>query len=147
MAARIPGQCTLRYHAHVETYNSKSRNTCSASRWHERRGCLRAQIEQKKREKARRAAGKQHKPLFEEDGVQRGMLDKYDEEEEEVGMEIDDTGAVNDEKARKQAEIRAKLAAGGCLGLEEVSSDAAVAVVMVQVLVLQNHAVVLVFIV
>ncbi|CAL8462106.1 g1637 [Coccomyxa elongata] len=67
-------------------------------------------IEQKKREKARRAAVKQ-KPLFEEDGKQRGMLDKYDEEEDDAGMEIDETGAVNDEKARKQAEIRAKLAA------------------------------------
>ncbi len=72
------------------------------------------QIEQKKREKARRAAVKA-KPLFEEDGKQRGMLDKYDEEEDDAGMEIDETGAVNDEKARKQAEIRAKLAAGGCL--------------------------------
>ena len=41
------------------------------------------------------------------------MLDKYDEEEEDAGMEIDASGAVNDEKARKQAEIRAKLAAGG----------------------------------
>ncbi|BDA45958.1 probable U4/U6.U5 tri-snRNP-associated protein 1 at N-terminal half [Coccomyxa sp. Obi] len=67
-------------------------------------------IEQKKREKARRAAVK-NKPLFEEDGKQRGMLDKYDEEEDDAGMEIDETGAVNDEKARKQAEIRAKLAA------------------------------------
>lgn len=78
------------------------------------RACA-AQIEQKKREKARRAAGKQHKPLFGEDGVQRGMLDKYDEEEEDAGMEIDESGAVNDEKARKQAEIKAKLAAGGRL--------------------------------
>lgn len=81
--------------------------------WTEGSGCMRAQIEQKKRERAQRAAGKQHKPLFGEDGVQRGMLDKYDEEEEEAGMEIDASGAVNDEKAQKQADIRAKLAAGG----------------------------------
>ena len=39
------------------------------------------------------------------------MLDKYDEEED-TGMDIDESGAFSSEKARQQAEIRAKLAAG-----------------------------------
>ena len=43
-----------------------------------------AQREQKDRDKAWRAAGKQAKPLWEEDGRRRGLLDKYDEEEEEM---------------------------------------------------------------
>jgi hypothetical protein len=41
------------------------------------------QREDKERAKARRAAGKQAKPLWEEDGKRRGLLDKYDEEEEQ----------------------------------------------------------------
>ena len=73
----------------------------------------RAQIEQKKRDKAKQAASKKErvKPLFEEDGKRRGLLDKYDEEED-TGMDIDESGAFTSEKARQQAEIRAKLAAG-----------------------------------
>lgn len=71
------------------------------------------QIEQRKRDKARRAASSRHKPLFGEDGVERGLLDKYDEEADAMGMEIDESGAVSNEKAKQQAEIRAKLAAGG----------------------------------
>lgn len=67
-------------------------------------------MEQKKRAKARKAAQKE-KPLFEEDGTKRGLLDKYDEEED-AGMDIDEKGVIDDEKARKQAEIKAKLAAG-----------------------------------
>ena len=39
------------------------------------------------------------------------MLDKYDEEED-TGMEIDESGAFNSDKAKQQAEIRARLAAG-----------------------------------
>ena len=71
------------------------------------------QIEQKKRDKAKRAASKEEhiKPLFGEDGKARTMLDKYDEEED-TGMEIDERGAFNSDKAKQQAEIRAKLAAG-----------------------------------
>ena len=71
------------------------------------------QIEQKKRDKARRAASKEEhiKPLFGEDGKRRTMLDKYDEEEE-TGMDIDEAGAFSSEKTKQQAEIRAKLAAG-----------------------------------
>ena len=71
------------------------------------------QIEQKKRDKARRAASKEEhiKPLFGEDGKRRTMLDKYDEEED-TGMDIDEAGAFSSEKAKQQAEIWAKLAAG-----------------------------------
>ena len=71
------------------------------------------QIEQKKRDKAKRAASKEEhiKPLFGEDGKARTMLDKYDEEED-TGMEIDESGTFNSDKAKQQAEIRAKLAAG-----------------------------------
>lgn len=42
----------------------------------------RPQREDKQRAKAFKAAGKGAKPLWEEDGVRRGLLDKYDEEEE-----------------------------------------------------------------
>lgn len=75
-----------------------------------------AQIEQKKRDKARRAASKEEhiKPLFGEDGKKRTMLDKYDEEEE-TGMDIDESGTFTSEKAKQQAEIRARLAAGAAL--------------------------------
>ena len=76
------------------------------------------QIEQKKRDKARRAASKEEhiKPLFGEDGKRRTMLDKYDEEED-TGMDINEAGAFSSEKAKQQAEIRAKLAAGERLSL------------------------------
>lgn len=50
------------------------------------------QREQKDRDKAWRAAGKQAKPLWEEDGKRRGLLDKYDEEEEEM-MQVGRGGA------------------------------------------------------
>lgn len=43
-----------------------------------------AQREDKERKKAFRAAGKGAKPLWEEDGRRRTLLDKYDEEEEEM---------------------------------------------------------------
>lgn len=42
------------------------------------------QREDKERVKARKAAGKQAKPLWEEDGKRRSLLDKYDEEEEQM---------------------------------------------------------------
>lgn len=45
------------------------------------------QREDKERAKARKAAGKQAKPLWQEDGKRRGLLDKYDEEEEQM-MEV-----------------------------------------------------------
>ena len=74
-----------------------------------------AQIEQKKRERARRAARKEARPGFdEEEGAKpRGMLNKYDEEEEDAGLRIDEAGqASNAAQAAKQTEIRARLAAG-----------------------------------
>lgn len=70
------------------------------------------QTEEKLRRKARKAATKENKPLFGEDGVRRGMLEKYDEEEEEDGMEIDASGAIEEARRKKQAEIRAKLKQG-----------------------------------
>jgi len=71
-----------------------------------------SQAEDKKRSKAREAATKSGKPLFEEDGVARGLLEKYDEAAPDDGMQIDASGVVADERTRRQAEIRAKLAAG-----------------------------------
>ena len=69
------------------------------------------QAERKKREKARKAATKVGQPLFEEDGKRRSILDKYDEEEEEAGLQIGLGGAVGgDDVARRQAEIRSRLA-------------------------------------
>ncbi|GAB4814564.1 hypothetical protein N2152v2_001610 [Parachlorella kessleri] len=68
--------------------------------------------EVKDREKAWRAAGKQAKPLWEEDGRRRGLLDKYDQEEEEM-MQIDQGGAIDAAvAAKRQDDIRARLAAG-----------------------------------
>lgn len=49
--------------------------------------CFQLQREDKQRAKARKAAGKQAKPLWQEDGKRRGLLDKYDEEEEQM-MEV-----------------------------------------------------------
>lgn len=42
----------------------------------------------------------------------RGLLEKYDEEVPDDGMQIDESGVVADERTRRQAEIRRKLAAG-----------------------------------
>lgn len=44
-------------------------------------------------------------------GVQ-GMLAKYDEEEADAGLQIAGGGVVADARARQQADIRRKLAAG-----------------------------------
>lgn len=69
------------------------------------------QAERNKREKARKAATKVGQPLFEEDGKRRSILDKYDEEEEEAGLQIGFGGAVGgDDVARRQAQIRSRLA-------------------------------------
>ena len=57
------------------------------------------------------------KPLFEEDGVTRGLLEKYDEEAPDDGMQIDESGVVADDRTRRQEEIRRKLAAGACPAL------------------------------
>ena len=68
------------------------------------------QIEQKKRDKARRAASKEEhiKPLFGEDGKRRTMLDKYDEEED-TGMDIDEAGAFSSEKAKQPASLPSSM--------------------------------------
>ena len=55
--------------------------------------CAILQAEHKGRDKARRAAQKA-RPLFEEDGKKRSVLDKYDEEEAEEAMQIDATGGA-----------------------------------------------------
>ena len=73
---------------------------------------LDVQAEEKKRTKARKAATKTGKPLFGEDGVARGLLEKYDEEAEEEGMQIEESGVVPDERARRQEEMRRKAAEG-----------------------------------
>ncbi|KAK9803749.1 hypothetical protein WJX73_000568 [Symbiochloris irregularis] len=66
--------------------------------------------EHKRRDKARKDATNAGKPLFDEDGKPRGILDKYDESEEAEGMEIDALGSAQ-ALASKQEEIRRKLAA------------------------------------
>ncbi|KAK9806920.1 hypothetical protein WJX72_007494 [[Myrmecia] bisecta] len=82
--------------------------------------------ELKKREKAKKdAQGSRHQPLFEEDGKQRALLDKYDEAEEEAGMEIDETGTVDVEKKHRQEEIRRKLAAGSAIADSATTSGKA----------------------
>ncbi len=55
----------------------------------------------------------------------RGLLDKYDEEEADAGMTIDEAGRLDDERLRRQSEIQAKLAAGVCLQLSCVFDEAA----------------------
>lgn len=70
------------------------------------------QTEDKIRRKAFKAASKETKPLFGEDGRVQGLLEKYDQEAEEDGMLIDDQGAVEEAKRKRQDDIRAKLRAG-----------------------------------
>ncbi|KAL4429830.1 hypothetical protein ABPG77_010947 [Micractinium sp. CCAP 211/92] len=81
--------------------------------------------EDKERQKARKAAGKQAKPLWEEDGKRRSLLDKYDEEEEQM-MQLDDAGAIEAAKQKRQEEIRARLA--GAAAATAVVEDASVPV-------------------
>lgn len=71
-------------------------------------------MEQKQRDRAKRAAAKgTNEPLFGEDGRARGILDKYDEEGAAAGMRVGADGALEaEDTARRQAEIRARLAAG-----------------------------------
>lgn len=70
------------------------------------------QREDKQRAKAFRDSRKTAKPLWEEDGQRRGLLEKYDEEEEEA-LRLDAGGAVqvNANPQDRQSDIRAKLAA------------------------------------
>ncbi len=71
-------------------------------------------MEQKQRDRAKRAATKgTNEPLFAEDGRVRGMLEKYDEEAAPGGMRVGADGALAEEEtARRQDEIRRRLAAG-----------------------------------
>eukprot|EP00199_Chlamydomonas_sp_CCMP681_P001557 CAMPEP_0119111530 /NCGR_PEP_ID=MMETSP1180-20130426/36013_1 /TAXON_ID=3052 ORGANISM="Chlamydomonas cf sp, Strain CCMP681" /NCGR_SAMPLE_ID=MMETSP1180 /ASSEMBLY_ACC=CAM_ASM_000741 /LENGTH=830 /DNA_ID=CAMNT_0007098531 /DNA_START=73 /DNA_END=2565 /DNA_ORIENTATION=+ len=68
-----------------------------------------------KRKKARDASAPKAKPLWEEDGKQRGLLDKYNEEEEAVAMQLGAGGSLESMRARVQEDVRKKLAAGGMM--------------------------------
>jgi hypothetical protein len=84
----------------------------SASHFAASEGCSiwKMQAEQKKRAKAIKAATKINKPLFNEDGKTRALLDKYDEEEEDTVMVLDEDGRAREDRRRE--EIRVKLAQG-----------------------------------
>lgn len=69
-----------------------------------------ARAQDKARARARRAAGKEAKPLWAEDGRVRSLLDKYDEEEAEASFVLDDAGRAAAQAAR-QDEVRKRLAA------------------------------------
>ncbi|KFM22832.1 U4/U6.U5 tri-snRNP-associated protein 1 [Auxenochlorella protothecoides] len=73
----------------------------------------------KQREKAYRDSGKVAKPLWEEDGRQRTLLDKYDEEEEQVIQLGGDGSVVATQKQQLQGDVNARLKAGLAL-LEQV---------------------------
>lgn len=66
--------------------------------------------ENMERERAIRASTKA-KPLWEEDGVKRSMLDKYDEEEEEAFVLGDARGLDGSQRSRKGEDMKSKLAA------------------------------------
>ncbi|GAX83291.1 hypothetical protein CEUSTIGMA_g10717.t1 [Chlamydomonas eustigma] len=66
--------------------------------------------EERKRKKAREAAAPKAKPLWEEDGKRRGILDKYDEEDDQV-MKLDQLN-VHDADLRRE-ETRRRLEAAG----------------------------------
>ena len=69
------------------------------------------QAEQKKRSKARKESQKAPS-RFEEEKEKRGLLDKYEEEEEAamlIGDHVMSVGTINDEAQKRQEEIRSKL--------------------------------------
>lgn len=67
--------------------------------------------EDKDRREAYRAGSKKHaKPLWEEDGKKRSLLDKYDEEEEEM-LVLGDRGDVKVDLEQQKQAAKAKLAA------------------------------------
>ncbi len=77
-----------------------------------------AQMEQKQRDRAKRAATKgTNEALFAEDGRVRALLEKYDEEDAGGGMRVAADGALEAETARRQEDIRRRLAAGSSLGM------------------------------
>ena len=69
------------------------------------------QAEHAKREKARKAATNAGKPLWDEDGERRGILDKYDEADEDASMTVGASGRL-EAKLSKADETRKRLAAG-----------------------------------
>jgi U4/U6.U5 tri-snRNP-associated protein 1 len=77
------------------------------------------QAQEAARAKARRAASKGAKPLWQEDGRVRGLLDKYDEEEADAVAAFDEAGQLAAAAAhaadvqRRLAESAAALAAAG----------------------------------
>jgi hypothetical protein len=81
-----------------------------------------ARAQDKARAKARRAAGKEAKPLWAEDGNVRSLLDKYDEEDEEAGFVLDAAGAAAAAAAR-QDKVRERLAAAAA-ALDAVAAPA-----------------------
>jgi len=72
--------------------------------------------EDKHRAKAFTDSRKSAKPLWEEDGQKRALLDKYDQEEEEA-FQLDDAGTIEASKVKRQDDIRAKLAAAKANGV------------------------------
>lgn len=81
--------------------------------------------ENKQRAKAFKDSRKTAKPLWEEDGQHRGLLDKYDEEEEEA-FHLDDAGAIEADKLKRQDDIKAKLAAAKALNSAAAGAEAGV---------------------
>ena len=78
------------------------------------------QTEDKLRRRAFKAAAKENKPLFGEDGRVQGLLEKYDEEGEDEGMLINGEGAVEEAKRKRQADIRERLRAGWSPHLDHI---------------------------
>ncbi|GFR52264.1 hypothetical protein Agub_g14798, partial [Astrephomene gubernaculifera] len=86
--------------------------------------------EEKRRRKALKAAKKEAKPLWEEDGKVRTILDKYDEEEEEVVLQLGAGGRLQQhgtaggagDRQRRQEEVRKRLAEGNAR-LADFSGD------------------------
>ncbi|KAF5836904.1 SART-1 protein [Dunaliella salina] len=70
--------------------------------------------EERKRQKARSNATNKAKPLWEEDGKKRSLLDKYDEEDADISLQIGADGSIEAERAaQQQAEMKRKLQQGG----------------------------------
>jgi U4/U6.U5 tri-snRNP-associated protein 1 len=69
------------------------------------------QRETKKRAKAYTDSRKTAKPLWEEDGKRRSLLDKYDEDEEEV-LTLGGKGDIQASAVPRKVDITARLAAG-----------------------------------
>ncbi|KAG1666978.1 hypothetical protein FOA52_004261 [Chlamydomonas sp. UWO 241] len=76
--------------------------------------------ELRKRDKAREASAPKAKPLWEEDGKVRGMLDKYDALDDEVVR----LGELEDATERRQLETRRRLAEASGKILDSANTDA-----------------------